>query len=64
LWFKASPGKQFERPYLKKKKKKITKKSAGGVAHGVGTEFKTQLGVGEKEKNSWPLVVHICNPSY
>jgi hypothetical protein len=34
--FKASPGKQFTRPYLKKK----SQKRAGGVAQGVGPEFK------------------------
>jgi hypothetical protein len=60
----SQPRQTIRETLSQKKKKKITKKSAGGVAHGVGTEFKTQLGVGEKEKNSWPLVVHICNPSY
>jgi hypothetical protein len=34
------PGKQFKRPYLKKKKK--TQKRACEVAEGVGSEFKLQ----------------------
>jgi hypothetical protein len=34
LWFEASLGKQFLKPYLKK--------SAGGVVQGEGPEFKPQ----------------------
>jgi hypothetical protein len=34
-----APGKQFVRPYLKKKKK-ITTKRTGGAAQGKGPEFK------------------------
>jgi hypothetical protein len=37
--FKASRGKQFTRPYLEKNHHK---KGAGGVAQGVGPEFKPQ----------------------
>jgi hypothetical protein len=37
--FKASPGRQFTRPYLKKI---CHKKRAGGVAQGVGPKFKLQ----------------------
>jgi hypothetical protein len=37
--FKASPGKQFARPYLKKVHHK---KRAGVVAQSVGPEFKLQ----------------------
>jgi hypothetical protein len=40
--FEASPGKQFARPYLGKKKEKKSQKRAGGVAHGVDPEFKLQ----------------------
>jgi hypothetical protein len=35
--FEASPGKKCVRPYLEKY---LHKKRAGGVAQGVGTEFK------------------------
>jgi hypothetical protein len=38
LWFEGSLGKQFARPNLKKKKK--SQKRGGGVAQGVGPEFK------------------------
>jgi hypothetical protein len=42
LWFEASPGKYFARPFLgEKKKKKITRRT-GGVIQGVGPEFKHQ----------------------
>jgi hypothetical protein len=37
--FEASPGKQFERPYLKKKP---SQKMNGGMVQGVGSEFKLQ----------------------
>jgi hypothetical protein len=37
--FEASPGKQFLRPYLKKTP---SQKKAGGVAQGVGPQFKPQ----------------------
>jgi hypothetical protein len=39
LRFEASPGKQFTRPYLKKNHHS---KRAGGVAKGVGSEFKPE----------------------
>jgi hypothetical protein len=39
LQFKAHLGKKFVRPYHEKKNHK---KRAGGVAQGVGPEFKTQ----------------------
>jgi hypothetical protein len=39
LCLKASPGKWFTRPYLRKTHHK---KRAGGVAQGVGSEFKPQ----------------------
>jgi hypothetical protein len=45
--FKASPDKWFTRPYLKKKKKNH-KKRAGGVAQGVGPEFKPSSAKKEK----------------
>jgi hypothetical protein len=35
--FEASPG---FKPYLKKKKKKTSQKRTGGVAQGIGPEFK------------------------
>jgi hypothetical protein len=38
-WFEASPGRQFTRPYLKKNP---SQKRAGGMAQGVGPEFKSQ----------------------
>jgi hypothetical protein len=38
LWFKASLGKWFKKPYLEKNHQK----RAGGVAQGVGPEFKPQ----------------------
>jgi hypothetical protein len=41
--FKASLGKQFSRPYLKKKKKKKpSQKRVEGVVQGVDLEFKPQ----------------------
>jgi hypothetical protein len=40
LQFEASLGKEFERPYLENKR-------AGGMAQGVGPEFKPQ----NKKKN-------------
>jgi hypothetical protein len=36
-WFKASPGKKFVRPYLKKTHHK---KKVGRVAQSIGPEFK------------------------
>jgi hypothetical protein len=42
LWFEASLGKEFTRPYLKKEKKKKNHKKGLGVAQGVGPEFKPQ----------------------
>jgi hypothetical protein len=39
LQFKASLGKQFQRSYLEKNP---SQKRAGGVAQGVGPEFKPQ----------------------
>jgi hypothetical protein len=38
-WFKARPGKQFIRPYLKKTHQK---KRTGGVAQGIEPEFKPE----------------------
>jgi hypothetical protein len=38
LWLEASPGKYFARPCLKKH----NTKRAGGIAQGVGPEFKPQ----------------------
>jgi hypothetical protein len=41
--FEASLGKQFTKPYLKKKKKNLyTKKGAGRVAQDAGPELKPQ----------------------
>jgi hypothetical protein len=37
LWFKASLEKKFARPYLKKSHHK---KRVGGMAQGIGPEFK------------------------
>jgi hypothetical protein len=56
LRFEASPGKQIARPHLtkKKKKKKPSQKSAGGVAQGVGPEFKPQYWRGKYTKG-WGL---------
>jgi hypothetical protein len=45
LWFEDSPGRQFARSYLKK----IINKRAGGVAQGVGPEFKPQYSKKKKE---------------
>jgi hypothetical protein len=45
-WFKASLGKQFVRPYLKKP---FTKR-AGSVAQGAGPEFKPQYHQKKKKK--------------
>jgi hypothetical protein len=49
LQFEASLGRQFKRPYLEKSlhktkqnETKQNKKRAGGVAPGVGPEFKLQ----------------------
>jgi hypothetical protein len=50
-WCKASPGKSFLRSYLKKIKK--TKKRSGGVAQGLGPEFRPQY----HKKKSFPLCV-------
>jgi hypothetical protein len=49
LIVKASPGKQFARPYLKKKKKP-SQKWAGRVAQGIGPEFKLQYCKKKKRK--------------
>jgi hypothetical protein len=48
LQFKASPCRQFERPYLKKKNK--SQKSAGVVAQGDGPDFKPQYSKKKKKK--------------
>jgi hypothetical protein len=49
LQFEANPGKLFKRPYFGGKKKTLHKKKAGGVAQGVGPEFKPQYQ--KKNKN-------------
>jgi hypothetical protein len=49
LWFEASLGKQFERPYLKKP---FTKNRAGGMVQGEGPEFKPQYRKKKKKKKS------------
>jgi hypothetical protein len=51
----ASPGTQFNRPYLKKKKP--SQKRAGGVAQGVGPEFKPQCR--QKKKIFCPGLMQI-----
>jgi hypothetical protein len=38
-----------------------TQKKDGGVAQGVGPEFKSQY---HQKKSIWALVAHACNPSY
>jgi hypothetical protein len=48
-WFKASLAKQFKKPYIKRKKKKIIKKRDGGVAQGIGPEFKPQYPLPRKK---------------
>jgi hypothetical protein len=54
----ASPGKQFSRPYLRKT---LHKKRAGGVAQGVGPEFKFQYHRKrkKKKKNAKKAVTHV-----
>jgi hypothetical protein len=47
----ASLGKQYSSLYLKKP---ITQKRAGGVAHGVGPEFKPQYHQKKKKKKLKP----------
>jgi hypothetical protein len=42
--------------------KKIIKKRAGGVAQGVGPEFKFQYQKKQKKKDSLTLVIH-CHPA-
>jgi hypothetical protein len=49
LRFKASLGKQLERPYLEKT---LHNKKAGGVAQGVGLEFKPQSTKKKKRVNN------------
>jgi hypothetical protein len=48
--FKASLGKKFMRPYLKKTHHK---KRAGGVAQGIGFEFKSQYHKKNDELEKW-----------
>jgi hypothetical protein len=48
LPFEASPGKQFKRLYIKKTP---SHKRAGGVAQGVGPEFKPQYHKNKKKTN-------------
>jgi hypothetical protein len=48
VWFKAILGKQFVRPYLEKNP---SQKRAGGVAQGVGPEFKPQYCKKKKKKS-------------
>jgi hypothetical protein len=49
LQFKASLGKQFHRT-LSQKNPSHTKKRAGGMAQGIGSEFKPQYGKKKKNK--------------
>jgi hypothetical protein len=49
--FKASPGKQFMRPYFKKNPSQKKRGGPGRVAQGVGPEFRSQFG-GKKKKNT------------
>jgi hypothetical protein len=46
---KPNPEKQFERPYLEKTH---SKKRAGGVAQGLGSEFKVQYRQKKQKKKS------------
>jgi hypothetical protein len=48
LQFKASLGKQFVRPHLEKNP---SQKRAGGVAQGIGPEFKLQYHTQKKSQN-------------
>jgi hypothetical protein len=50
--FEASLGKKFKRPYLERTHHK---KRAGGVAQGVGPEFKSQNCKKTKTKKQWIL---------
>jgi hypothetical protein len=52
LQFKVRLGKEFVRPYLKKT---LHKKRAGGVAQGIGSEFKLQYKKKTKEKEKQKL---------
>jgi hypothetical protein len=42
--------------------KKIITKRAGGVAQGIGPEFKPLYH--KKKSSSWAPVAHACNPSF
>jgi hypothetical protein len=52
LWFETSPGKEFARPSLGKNP---SQKRAGGMAEGVGPEFKPQHHQKKKKKLTWCL---------
>jgi hypothetical protein len=52
-----SLSKEFERPYLEKKKI-LHKKRAGGVAQDVDPEFKPQYPLPPKKLGGWAPVVH------
>jgi hypothetical protein len=52
----SQPG-QIVCESLSQKKKKITKKGAGGVAQGVGPEFKPQY---SRKKNYIHISIHVC----
>jgi hypothetical protein len=58
--FKANPGKEFMKPYLKKNPSR-TQKKAGGMAQGTGPEFKPQYR--KKKKKSWAQWYVPVNPS-
>jgi hypothetical protein len=58
LWFEASPGKR-DRETLARKNP--SQKRAGGVAQGVGPEFKNPSTV-KKKKEKMGTEVHACNP--
>jgi hypothetical protein len=47
------------RPYLKKKKKNPLQKRAGGVAQGVGPEFKPST---DKKKKTKKLIIFLPQP--
>jgi hypothetical protein len=55
---KASPDKSFVRPYLEKNP---TQKRAGGVAQGVGPEFKLQYWKTKNKTISFSLLIHDSN---
>jgi hypothetical protein len=58
LQFEASTGKQFARPYLRKAH---YNKGAGGVAEGVGPEFKSQYCKKKKKTKNWNRHFSVVN---